>query len=295
MSDMEFRVKTDIQSVLPAEIESNFEEVRDWLQTELAPYASLIVTEESMVHAKSLRADIRKLADKINAQKIAGKKLWMAPFAAHEDRCKTLIDLCRSAADNLDRQIKEIEETRREEKLEAIRAVFDAEAGEAAEFITWDFVVSPKWKNAGMSFNECIEDLHGKIETANADVQAIRSLGSPFETELLEEYSKTHDVRAVLAKDHALKERQRREEARAAQDAQVHGRVAENASPASTRPLGGTTQPAETDLVPAIPSETTLYTLCMQITGTQEDFRDLKLFFRERGMKFEKIIREEIA
>ena len=68
MADMiEYGVTNDALTVASElHICTNFAEVKEWLTQELAPYESMIVTEESIASAKTLRANIRKVADSIN-------------------------------------------------------------------------------------------------------------------------------------------------------------------------------------------------------------------------------------
>lgn len=150
MADMiEYGVTNDALTVASElHICTNFAEVKEWLTQELAPYESMIVTEESIASAKTLRANIRKVADSINQQKISVKKAWLAPFTTFESESKELYDLCQKSVTNLDVQIKNMENAKREEKLARLKTVFDENSVGLTDYVTWESIVSPKWGNA---------------------------------------------------------------------------------------------------------------------------------------------------
>ena len=76
---IEFEVLTDLAPVTETHIDTNFEAVKAWLTETLAPYESMIVTPDAIADAKRDRANIRKVADSIDSQRKAIKKLWNTP------------------------------------------------------------------------------------------------------------------------------------------------------------------------------------------------------------------------
>lgn len=222
MADMiEYGVTNDALTVASElHICTNFAEVKEWLTQELAPYESMIVTEESIASAKTLRANIRKVADSINQQKISVKKAWLAPFTTFEGESKELYDLCQKSVTNLDVQIKNMENAKREEKLARLKTVFDENAVGITDYVTWDSIVSPKWGNASASEKAAVEEITTILRQVREDLDTIRSLNSEWEEALLDEYAATHNVRDAIQKENALKARKAAEEARKAAEVQ---------------------------------------------------------------------------
>ena len=214
MADMiEYGVTNDALTVASElHICTNFAEVKEWLTQELAPYESMIVTEESIASAKTLRANIRKVADSINQQKISVKKAWLAPFTTFEGESKELYDLCQKSVTNLDVQIKNMENAKREEKLARLKTVFDENAVGITDYVTWDSIVSPKWGNASASEKAAAEEIVTILRQVREDLDTIRSLNSEWEEALLDEYAATHNVRDAIQKENALKARKAAED-----------------------------------------------------------------------------------
>ena len=85
MNDIQFEVVTDLTVLNPQHIETNFEAVDAYLTEAMEPYTQMVVTEDSIGDAKKTLAQLRKLRDGINSQKIAVKREWMRPYTEYED------------------------------------------------------------------------------------------------------------------------------------------------------------------------------------------------------------------
>ena len=77
---MEFRMTTDLSVMQPKELTFNFEELYEAISEKTEKYRNLIVTEDGIAEAKKDRANLRKLADALNSEKIAQKKAFMKPY-----------------------------------------------------------------------------------------------------------------------------------------------------------------------------------------------------------------------
>lgn len=271
---------------------TNFAEVKEWLTHELAPYESMVVTEDSIASAKTLRANIRKVADGINQQKIAVKKAWLAPFASFESESKELYDLCQKSVSNLDGQIKSMENAKKAEKLARLETVFRENSVGITDYVTWDSIVSPKWGNASTSEKAAEGEIITILEKVREDLEMIRSLDSEWEAALLDEYAASHDVRTVIQKENALKARKNAEEQRKAQAMQEHfdePKVAQNASPAVAEPIYEAPQPVIVPIGYEEPPKPKVYHLEFAVDVTMEQANALKAFFTQYGIAYKKL------
>mgnify|MGYP002620779867 CR=1 FL=1 len=136
-----------------------------------------------------------------------------------ETKCKELTALCEEAANALDVQIKAMEEAAKQEKKDRLAAYFAQVVGDMAEWLTFDDCFNPKWLNATYPESTAQMDINAAIDRCRADLNAIRALHSEFETTLLDEYTRTRNISAVLVKNETLgrmkaaeEERKRKEE-----------------------------------------------------------------------------------
>ena len=294
MNDIQFEVITDLAVLNHQHIETNFEAVDAYLTEAMAPYTQLVVTEDSIGDAKKTLAQLRKLKDSINAQKIAVKREWMKPYTEYEDKAKQLMSRVEAGISNIDGQVKDYDARRKEQKLQELKDYFDQEASRyrVEDYLDWNLIRNPKWANASFSVEDAENEISGIITDTAKDIDYITGMGSLFEAAMLEEYRKCRDLRAVLALELRLKARQEAEERKKAekvaetfQQAQDEsdGDVA-NMEPVPT-PTAQFIRPIEEDE----PPKPKLYDLAFAVKVTMQQAHALKAFFAEQGIEYHKI------
>ena len=293
MAEIQFEVITDLAVMNPQHIETNFEAVDAYLTEAMEPYTQMVVTEDSIGDAKKTLAQLRKLKDGINAQKIAVKREWMKPYTEYEDKAKQLMSRVEAGISNIDGQVKDYDSRRKEQKLQELKDYFDQEASRyrVEEYLDWNLIRNPKWANASFSVEDAENEISGIITDTAKDIDYITGMGSPFEAAMLEEYRKCRDLRAVLSLELRLKARQeaeerkkaervadtfREEEAADAQDANLT--APEPQAPQFIRPI-------EEDE----PPKPKLYDLAFSVKVTMQQAHALKAFFAEHGIEYHKI------
>ena len=271
---------------------TNFDKVKEWLTQELAPYENMVVTEDSISSAKSLRANIRKVADGINQQKIAVKKAWLAPFATFEAESKELTDLCQKSVANLDGQIKNMENAKKAEKLARLEKVFNENSVGITDYVSWESIQSPKWGNTSVSEKATSEEIVSILEKVREDLEMIRSLNSEWEAALLDEYASSHDVRTVVQKENALKARKAAEEQRKVEAMQEHFEEEKTQERAVSEPVEQKYEVQMPQVVPIgyeEPPKPKLYHLEFAVDVTMEQAHALKAFFTQNKIEYKKL------
>lgn len=222
MSAAEFRITTDLAPLRQFQIEANFEETKAWLTENLEPLRTMAVTPESMSQCKQYRASIRKVSARIDESRKMAKAAALEAYSSFETKCKELTALCEEAANALDVQIKAMEEAAKQEKKNRLAEYFAQVVGDMAEWLTFDDCFNPKWLNATYAESAAWTDIDTAIDRCRADLNAIRALHSEFETALLDEYTRTRNISAVLVKNEtlcrmkAVEEERKRKEAESA-------------------------------------------------------------------------------
>lgn len=294
MNDIQFEVVTDLTVLNPQHIETNFEAVDAYLTEAMEPYTQMVVTEDSIGDAKKTLAQLRKLKDGINAQKIAVKREWMKPYTEYEDKAKQLMSRVEAGISNIDGQVKDYDARRKEQKLQDLKDYFDQEARRyrVEEYLDWEQTRNPKWANASFSVEDAETEINVIITSTSGDIDYITGMGSPFEAAMLEEYRKCRDLRSVLALELRLKARQEAEERKKAERLAETFQEAQDESDgdvADEEPVPMQTaqfiRPIEEDE----PPKSKLYDLAFKVKVTMQQAHALKAFFAEQGIEYHKI------
>lgn len=221
MSAAEFRITTDLAPLRQFQIEANFEETKAWLTENLEPLRTMAVTPESAAQAKQYRAAVRKVRDRIDESRKMAKAAALEAYSNFETKCKELTALCEEAANALNVQIKAMEEAAKQEKKNRLAEYFAQVVGDMAEWLTFNDCFNPKWLNATYAESTAWLDMNAAIDRCRADLNAIRALHSEFETTLLDEYTRTRNISAVLVKNETLGRMKAAEEERKRKEAEA--------------------------------------------------------------------------
>lgn len=310
MNMIEFRITSDLQELRKQAIEANFEETKAWLTENLEPLRTMAVTPESTAQAKQYRATVRKIRDHIDESRKMAKAAALEAYSSFETKCKELTALCEEAANALDVQIKAMEETAEQEKKNRLAEYFAQVVGDMAEWLTFDDCFNPKWLNATYAESTARMDINAAIDRCRADLSAIRALHSEFETTLLDEYTRTRNLSAVLVKNETLgrmkaaEEERKRKEVEAA--AKYEAAQRQKMTPLKPECIGesdeyevidivGTVEPQRAqpvnDLVdedghemPA--AQEPEYKVDFRVFGTARQLDGLKAYMQKNGIRF---------
>lgn len=220
-SQMSFEVTTDLTPVISTDITANFDAVKEWLSENLAPYATMVVTEESISDAKKTRADIRKVGESIDSQRKAVKKEWMRPYEAFESKVKELTGIVNEAVTNIDSQIKEMENAEKEAKRQRLWELFTSSSEDIREYVEFEDVFDKKWLNATFPETDAANSIVRQLEDIRDGLNAIRGMESPYEASMLSEYAKSHNLAKAMAEGKRLEAIQKVEEERKAREVVV--------------------------------------------------------------------------
>lgn len=278
---MEFRITSDLNTLRGQVISANFDEVRQWLDTNLEPYRQLAVTEDSMAQAKSYRATIRKVADRIDACRKEAKAAALAPYMPFEEKCKALTAMCAEAANSIDEQVKAIEGADREAKMAELKAYFEENATEVSDYLKWEDIINPSWGNKGYALSTAKQDIAEAISNAAGDIAAIREFGDLDVAYLLQVYAETHSLGAVMQKQSALNAERKRESMRKLEE--LRQKEMEDAVRAEDE---FPEEEVKTPVEPFFPQDDTLVTVAFKVICTKEQLKALGQYMRDNGIRY---------
>ena len=307
MSAAEFRITTDLAPLRQFQIEANFEETKAWLTENLDPLRTMAVTPESMSQCKQYRASIRKVSARIDESRKMAKAAALEAYSSFETKCKELTALCEEAANALDVQIKAMEEAAKQEKKQRLAAYFAQVVGDMAEWLTFDDCFNPKWLNATYAESTAQADICAAIDRCRADLSAIRALHSEFETTLLDEYTRTRNISAVLVKNETLTRMKAAEEERRRREAEAAAKYAEQKTACAAARMvsageavreehsevGQVIATVEREAFERAVSEPEpTYTVDFRVFGTAAQLDELRVYMRTKGIRYGRVPQE---
>ncbi len=218
---MEFCITSDLQEVRKQVITTNYPAVKKWAESVVAQYENIVVTPDTISQAKADRASLRKAQSGVSDVRKEMRAAALSTCAAEESNCKDLEAVFERGVQALDVQIKAMEEAAKQEKKDRLAVYFTQVVGDMAEWLTFDDCFNPKWLNATCAESTAQMDVCAAIDRCRADLNAIRALHSEFETTLLDEYTRTRNISAVLVKNETLTRMKAAEEERKRKDAEA--------------------------------------------------------------------------
>lgn len=288
-NEVNFEVAQEALAVVRnTEITANFDECRAALTEMIAPYTSVIVTEDGIAEAKKDRAKIRKVADRVDEMRKTVKKAYTEPLAAFEAKCKELVAICKEGSDNLDAQVKAFEQREADEKLAKLREEYERYgSGEARDYCPWERIVNPKWANKGFSFETAVGEIHYALDETADSLLSIRTMGGEDTAYLLDYYKDSHNIGRVMRKAGELKEAREREERRRVEEAARRPRIEEERrrreeEAARAHTSESWAEPEES----AEPESEELLTVSFRVECTRAQLSALAAFLRANGIRY---------
>lgn len=223
---MEFCITSDLQEVRKQVITTNYPAVKKWAESVVAQYENIVVTPDTISQAKADRASLRKAQSGVSDVRKEMRAAALSTCAAEESNCKDLEAVFERGVQALDVQIKAMEEAAEQEKKNRLAEYFAQVVGDMAEWLTFDDCFNPKWLNATYAESTARMDINAAIDRCRADLNAIRALQSEFETTLLDEYTRTRNISAVLVKNETLGRMKAAEEERKRKEAEAAAKYA---------------------------------------------------------------------
>lgn len=218
---------------LPA-IRWNEEEVRQNLTEMLAAYTGRVYTPETVKDAKADRAAVNKLDKQLADAARGAKTFYMKPLEEFLQSAKQMQAQCKQVSGAIDAQVKAVEESERQDKADALQAIYADCIGELRELIPFDRLLVPQWLNKTYDLAKAGRELRRDVETRRKELKIIQdTCGEDAEACQLE-YLRALDVNAALAEH--LRLQSSREKLRRAEEERLAAERARAAAPVIVPP-----------------------------------------------------------
>lgn len=195
---------------LPA-IRWNEAEVQQNLTEMLAAYTGRVYTPDTIKDAKADRAAVNKLDKQLSDAASSAKAFYMKPLEEFLQSTKQMQTRCKAVSGAIDQQVKAVEEAERQDKADAMRAVYADCIGELREMIPFDRLLVPQWLNKTYDLAKASRELRKSVETRREELRLIRETCGVDAEACTTEYLRELNLNAALV------EHSRRQNARDAQ------------------------------------------------------------------------------
>lgn len=294
----EFVISTDLAAIEQTQILANFDEVTAAVREIALPYQGMLVTEDTMKNAAGDRAKLRKLRERLDAQRKAVKAACLAPAEAFAKGLAPALAEIDKAVENIDRQIKAMEEQAKELKVRDLEAFFESLlTPEIEPYVTFDRLrtMHPKWVNKGCSVKEAQNDIQLDLANIQRGISALRGYPEKYRAALLDAFSARYDLGDVVARYARMKEVEayeaQRSEVLAAQEAlrrAQNERMGRGAAATHTEPENATEgSESGEDAVSEAPRA-----YDFRVWATREQITALRSFLLENGIRYGKVPKE---
>lgn len=268
-------IVNDVQ--LPEKIVFNYDELKAELTEKVHVYEAMVYGENEIKEAKADRASLNKLKKALNDERIRREKEYMMPFNEFKTKINEIISIIDKPVAIIDAQVKEYENKKRNEKADAISALWDGK--EKPDWLALDSIHDESWLNASTSLKSIGEAMDAKLAQIKADLGTLAKL-STFCFEATEEYKRTLDLNKAIAEGQRLADMQRRK-----LEAQDKARELAEKIAAEQSSMKAQTQ-AETE------ADTPRTWVAFKALLNVAQAKELKAFFDARGIRYESIAQE---
>ena len=281
---MELRVEP---VTFPEVIQFNYEELKAEITSKVEMYKNLVYTGSDQIKdAKADRAALNKLIKAMSDERIRIKKDCLKPYDEFERKIRELTDIVNEPVQLIDKQIKEYEQTLKEEKRKEIEALFETIGFQA--FVKLEMIWDEKWLNASVSMKSIEEKMRDRMYQISTDIMTLNRL-SEYAFEAVSVYKETLDMHKSIAEAQRMSDiaKQKAEvEARKKAEEERRAKEAEDKKMHETPVIIPESVPEQQE-----PERTEPQKMEVRFAAllTTEDALALKEFFQSRNIEFRAI------
>ena len=186
---------------LPEQILFNYEELKAELTEKVQHYETLVYTDDQIKEAKADRATLNKLKKALSDERIRREREYMQPFNEFKSRINEIISIIDKPVAVIDKQIKEYEDTKKQEKLEEIKKLWSEM--EAPDGMTLDKVFNDRMLNSSFNMKHVKQCFIDAIDRFNRDMAVLVNLPE-YSFEAQQEYISSLDLSKAMNVENRL-------------------------------------------------------------------------------------------
>lgn len=262
---------------------ANFEPLKAWALEQVSAYKGLIVEEDGIASAKTDCAKLRKIAKSASDYRISIKKEHEAKIAKTMEQLKEITDIFNGAAADIDAQVKEFDEKRKEEKRSAIGKIYTDNIQDMEQFLPLQKIWNEKWMNKGYGLDAITKEIKAQVAAVEDGIKTIQLLGTKYESQMISAFLEAYNMNDALKKKAELEQI----------DAEMERiRKAQEEEQQNEEQVREQEEPKAQEEVPQAEIEQT-FRLAFEVYGTHKKLTALVDYLRASGMEYKRITTKE--
>lgn len=197
---MELKVN---EITIPEAIQFNYEELKQELTEKVGMYETMVYTDDQIKEAKADKANLNKLKKALNDERIRREREYMQPFNDFKQKINEIISIIDKPVAVIDKQVKAFDEKKRQDKMEAIKKLF--EESNPPAWLKFERIFNERWLLASVSMRQVQDGIEGWLNEIKNNLDILANLPE-FAFEATEVYKSTLDVQKALNEGKRLAE-----------------------------------------------------------------------------------------
>lgn len=267
---------------------SNFEPLKAWALEQVSAYKGLIVEEDGIASAKTDCAKLRKIAKNASDYRISIKKEHEAKISKTMEQLKEITDIFNGAAAEIDAQVKEFDEKRKEEKRSAIGKIYTDNIQDMEQFLPLQKIWNEKWMNKGYGLDAITKEIKAQVESVQDGIKTIQLLGTKYESQMISAFLECYNMNDALKKKAELEQIDAEMERRRTE--MERRRKAQEEEQQNEEQVREQEEPQKQE---EVPQEEPRYRLSFEVFGNHEQLTALVDYLRASGMEYKRITTKE--
>lgn len=278
MEQLELVLKDDLETLVPAMIAFNNEELMKQVNEILPRYMNAVYTDDDIAQAKEDRARLNAFIKSIDGVRKSVKARYLVPLSEFTEKVNEVISAVEQATGKIGDVITAYDEKCRAEKKAAVTEYFNGVIGDLAPVVPYEKIEDARWYNATAKLKAVYTAIDDKIKKIHEDLGVIEQLGAENAEGLKLYYFRTLNLSAALQENERIKqekaaiEQMRRQKEEQAQSAAI---TAEEEQ-----------EQAQVQEETGMPKAPPMYVLQFEVKATAAQLQALKACLVENGIKY---------
>ena len=267
----------------------DYDQLKAKVLEDVSVFKGIIISEDNLEEAPKWRAELNKKAKRISDFRIAFEKDFKKRIEKSTSQLKELASFYADASSNIDVQVKEFDEKRKQEKNEAIGKIYSDTIGDMEQFLPLQKLYNDKWTNKGYTLDAIRKEIKAQVDSVQDGINTIQLLGTKYESQMISAFLEAYNMNDALKKKAELEQIDAEMERRrkAAEEEAIRKQAEADAQAAVEN---ATVVPIEEKEEPKEPiAQEQEYRLAFEVFGNKEQLTALCNFIRENGYRYNRL------
>lgn len=289
---MELKIINPNEDGFLKKIEWNFEEIKSEVAAKIEEYKTLVYNDDNIKIAKTDIATLRKFYKALDDKRKDIKKKCLEPYECFEKEMKEVLGLVNEPILLIDKQIKEVEEIKKQEKRNKIKEFYEENIGSLKQLLPLESIFKAEYMNVTKPMKSIQEEIKAKIEKVADDLKTIEELHTKYELQIKDYYIRTLDLSLALRENSRLielekrLEREKEEKEKQLEQEQQEQVEVKKEEVVKVVPVIQKKEPVIEEKTEEAVEVSSIYTVGLNVEGTREELDLFCKFLIENKIKY---------